>query len=80
MSDDTTFPGVARRRFADTTDITNDNLITDFTQVVSCAVGKGRRERKRLKIREELIRDHIDSGQQLSPSLITQFFKLFRRS
>lgn len=78
MSDDTTLPGIARANTVDVTDLTDNSLITDFTQVVSCVVGKDRIERKRKKIREELVRDHIDSQQQVTPSPISQFFKLFR--
>jgi len=79
MSDDTTLPGIARTDSFDTTDVTDSSLITDFTQIVSCVVGKDRIERERQKIREELIRDHIDNKQQVTPSLITQLFNIFRR-
>jgi len=80
MSDDTTLPGIARTDSVDTTDVTDNNLITDFTQIVSCVVGKDRNERKRQKIREELIRDHLNGKHQVAPSLITQLFDIFRRN
>jgi hypothetical protein len=80
MSDDTTLPGINRPNFADITDITDSTLITDFTQIVSCVVGKDRIARKRQKIREELIREHINSKHQVTPSLLTQFFNIFRRN
>ena len=80
MSDDTTLPGIARTDSVDSTDVTDNNLITDFTQIVSCAVGKDRNERKRQKIREELIRDHINDKHQVAPSLITRLFNIYRRS
>ena len=76
MSDDTTLPSLDRPNIADITDST---LITDFTQIVSCVVGKDRIARKRQKIREELIREHINSKHQVTPSLLTQFFNIFRR-
>ena len=79
MSDDTTLPGIARTDSVDTTDVTDNSLITDFTQIVSSVVGKDRIERKRQKIRQELIRDHIDSKHQVTPSLLTQLSKVFRR-
>jgi hypothetical protein len=80
MSDDTTLPGINRPNFAEITDITDSTLITDFTQIVSCVVGKDRIARKRQKIREELIREHINSKHQVTPSLLTQFFNIFRRN
>jgi len=79
MSDDTTLPGMARTDTVDVTGFTDNSLITDFTQVVSCVVGKERIERKRQKIREELVRDYIDSQKQVAPSPITRIFSLFRR-
>lgn len=79
MSDDTTLPGMARTDTVDVTDFTDNSLITDFTQVVSCIVGKDRIERRRQKIRKELVRDYIDSQQQVTPALKTRFFKIFRR-
>jgi hypothetical protein len=80
MSDDTTLPGLAKTDICDITDVTDSSLITDFTQIVSCVVGKDRIERKRQKIREELIRDHISTSHQVPSSPITRFFKLFRRN
>jgi len=80
MSDETTLPGIDRPNIADITDITDNTLITDFTQIVSCVVGKDRSERKRQKIREGLIREHINSKHQVTPSLLTQLFNIFRRN
>ena len=79
MSDDTTLPGIARADSVGSVDVTNNSLIADFTQIVSCVVGKDRNERKRQKIREELIRDHINDKHQLAPSLTPRLFKIFRR-
>ena len=80
MSDDTTLPGLARTHSVDTSDDTDNSLITDFTQIVSCVVGKDRIERERQKIREELVRDHIDSKHQINPSLVTRLFNIFKRN
>jgi len=80
MSDDTTLSGIDRTNIADITDITDNTLITDFTQIVSCVVGKDRIARKQQKIREELIREHINSKHQVTPSLLIQIFNLFRRN
>ena len=54
--------------------------MTDFSQTVSGFVGKDRGERKRQKIREELVRDHLDTGHQDAPSLKTQLFSIFKRN
>ena len=59
-------------------DETDHNLITDFTQVVSCAVGKDRHEYRRQMIREELVRDHIDQAQSVSPPIRSRLLKLFK--
>ena len=67
MSGDPTLPGIARTDSVDSADVTDNSLITDFTQIVSCVVGKGRNERKRQKIRTKLIRDHINDKHQVAP-------------
>ena len=79
MSDDTTLPGLSRTGSCDTTDITDNSLITDFSQMVSGFVGRDRSERKRQKIREELVRDHLDNGRQDTPSRKKQLFDIFKR-
>jgi len=79
MSDDTTLPGLSRTVSVDTTDITDNSLITDFSQIVSGFVGKDRSERKRQKIREELVRDHLDTGHRDTPSRKHQLFDIFKR-
>lgn len=68
MTDEPTLPGSDQ---TDTTDSTDSNLITDFTQVASCAVGNKRAERQRL-------RDYISGEQHCSPSLKSFFSKLFK--
>jgi len=80
MSEDTTLPGIAGTNSADLTDATDSSLITDFTQVVSCVVGKDRRERQRQKIRDELVRDYISNSQSVTSSPLKPFYKIFRRN
>lgn len=80
MNDDTTPIDIDRIDITDISDVTENSLITDFTQIVSCAVGKNRIERRRQKIREELIREYINTEQQASSSLISQFFNIFRHT
>ena len=69
-----TFPGLGR---TDITDATDKSLITDFTQVVSCAVGKNRVERRRQKIRRELAQQYFGNDQQAALSLLARVRKLF---
>ena len=68
---------------ADHTDTAANTSITDYTQVVSCAVGNARETRRREKIREELVREHfaqeqIDREQKARPSPRSLLLKLFR--
>ena len=62
----------------DITDVTDNSLITDFTQVVSCMVGKNRAERRREKIREEIVREYLDTGQSETSSLKSSIKKIFK--
>lgn len=73
MSDETTTPETEE---ADLTDATDNSLITDFTQVVSCAVGMDRAERRRQKIRRELVQQYFDSEEQAPASVLARFKKL----
>ena len=74
MSTETTLPGSDR---TDLTDTTDNSLITDITQVVSCAVGRDRAERRREKIRRELVQQYFDDEKPSSPSLLARVQKLF---
>lgn len=74
MSDEKTLPGSEN---TDITDTTDNSLITDFTQVVSCAVGRDRAERRREKIRRELVQQYFADEKPSSPSLLTRVQKLF---
>ena len=61
----------------DITDNTDTSLITDFTQVVSVAVGRDRAERRREKIRRELIEQYFSDEQAPPASLMTRLQRLF---
>jgi hypothetical protein len=74
MNDEVTLPGIGR---TDHTDATDNSLITDFTQVVSCVVGKDRAERRQQKIRDELVRQYFGNDRSEVPSLKASFKKLF---
>lgn len=75
MNDEITLPGIGR---TDNTDATDNSLITDFTQVVSCVVGKDRAERRQQKIRDELVRQYFGTDRSEVSSLKSSFKKLFR--
>lgn len=75
MNDEITLPGIGR---TDNTDATDNSLITDFTQVVSCVVGKDRAERRQQKIRDELVRQYFGTDRSQVSSLKSSFRKLFR--
>lgn len=62
---------------SDRGDVTENTLITDFTQV-SCAVGNSRYEQRRAKIRAELVREYFDKEQEIPPSLSNRLLKLFK--
>lgn len=74
MNDEITLPGIAG---TDNTDATDNSLITDFTQVVSCVVGKDRNERRQQKIRAELVRQYFGNDQRETPTLKSSIKKLF---
>lgn len=75
MSEDTTLPG---SETDDMTDVTDNSLITDFTQVVSCAVGRDRAERQRQKIRKELVQQYFSDDQQAPASLLSLIKKTLK--
>ena len=74
MSAETTLPDSEKNEITDTTD---NSLITDFTQVVSCAVGMDRAERQRQKIRRELVKQYFSDEQEPPASVLTRMRKLF---
>jgi hypothetical protein len=69
---------LAARDGSDRGDETGNTQITDFTQVVSYAVGNSRYEQRRERIRAELVREYFDKEQELPPSLSYRLFKLFK--
>jgi hypothetical protein len=75
MNDEITLPGIGR---TDHTDATDNSLITDFTQVVSCVIGKDRAERRQQKIRDELVHQYFGTDRSNVSSLKSSFKKLFR--
>lgn len=77
MSDETKLPEPETNDMADTTD---NSLITDFTQVVSCAVGMDRAERQRQKIRRELVQQYFSDEQQPTDTMLSRVRKLFGSS
>jgi len=77
MSDQTTSPDSGKNEI---TDVTDNSLITDFTQVVSCAVGLDRAERQRQRIRRELVQQYFSDEQQPPNSMFTRMRKLFGSS
>ena len=74
MIDETRLPDSETNDMTDTTD---NSLITDFTQVVSVAVGRDRAERRRQKIRRELVQQYFASEREDSDSLTAKVRKLF---
>ena len=58
------------------TDISDSSVITDFTQVVSCAIGRDRAERQRQKIRRELVQQYFTNEQQAPAGLLSRVKKL----
>lgn len=78
MNDKMTSPAYGA---SDHSDVTGNTHITDFTQVVSCAVGKGRHEHRRQKIREELAREYFDhdaAAPAATPSFRHRLLKLLK--
>ncbi len=64
----------------DLTDPTDRSLITDISDTFSNLAGKKRAERRRQKLREELVREHIENRKQ-APTLLQSFAeKLLKRT
>ena len=74
MNDDTTLTGTDR---TDITDITDHSLITDISEALRQVSGKGRAERQRQKIRDDLVREHLSSA-PMRPSYCSGIRKLFK--
>lgn len=63
---------------SESTDATSNTQITDYTQVVSCAVGRDRNELRRQKIREELVRERFGGESDESPESSTIRHRLLK--
>ena len=63
---------------SDRGDVTGNTLITDFSGVVSSAVGNSRYEQRRAKIRAELVREYFDKEHEIPPSLSKRLLKIFK--
>jgi len=74
MYDDTTFTGY------DELDDSDDSLMRTYTQVVSCAVGEERVERRRQSLRAKLEREQYEREQreQLEHSFTKSFRNLLK--
>ena len=72
MSDEITFGEMDE---TDSTDITSNKTVTDFTQVASCAVGKGHKDRRRQSLRARLEREEYDREQE---TFVTTFRNLLK--
>ncbi|MCP4389881.1 MAG: hypothetical protein GY802_16425 [Gammaproteobacteria bacterium] len=68
MNNEITSPGAGG---PETTDATGNTQMTDFTQVVSCALGRDRQELRRQKIRAELVREHFADDSATSPASLS---------
>ena len=74
MNDDTSLTGIDR---IDITDLTDRSLITDISEALKQVSGKGRAERQRQRIRDDLVREHLAS-ETLRPSGCSKLRKLFK--
>ena len=70
MNDDTTYTGF------DEMDATDNSLMRTYTQVVSCAVGERKMERRRQSLRDKLERELHEREQQLENSFTRTFRNL----
>jgi len=71
MNDDTTYTGF------DEMDATDNSLMRTYTQIVSCAVGEERTERRRQSLRAKLEREEHER-QQLENSFTRSFRNLLK--
>ncbi len=78
MNDKMTSPGYGA---SDRTDASGNTSTTDLDQVASYAVGQGRHEQRRQKIREELVREyfsHDAAAPSATPSFRHRLLKLLK--
>lgn len=78
MNDEITSLGTGA---AENSDATSNTQITDFTQVVSCAVSRDRQELRSQKVRAELVREHFaqeSTASPAAPSIRNRLLKLLK--
>ena len=72
MNEDTTFTGF------DDMDATDNSLMRTYTQVVSCAVGESRAERRRQSLRAKLEREQYEREKELDRTFAQSFRNLLK--
>ena len=58
-------------------DHTDHSLITDISRTLTNMTGDNRAKRRQQKLREALVREHIENKRQLGSSGKSIFYKLF---
>ncbi len=64
--------------FTNHTDSTDRNLITDISQTLDSLSAKSRAKRRCRKLREDLVREHIEEKQRPASFIKSKFVKLFK--
>ncbi|TNF87220.1 MAG: hypothetical protein EP300_11280 [Gammaproteobacteria bacterium] len=72
MNDDTTYTGI------DELDATDTSLMRTYTQVVSCAVGERKMERRRQSLRAKLEQELYERQQRLDNSFTRTFRNMLK--
>ena len=72
MNDDTTYTGI------DAMEATDISLMRTYTQVVSCAVGEKKMERRRQSLRAKLEQELYERQQRLDNSFTRTFRNLLK--
>ena len=72
MNDDTTYTGF------DEMEATDNSLMRTYTQVVSCAVGDRKMERRRQSLRAKLEREQYEREKQVQKSFTKSFRNLLK--
>lgn len=63
---------------SDLTDSTDRSLITDISETLAYMSSENRAMRRRQKLREELVREYIESKEQPRPALKSWFRKFLK--
>lgn len=72
MNDDTTYTGF------DEMDATDNSIMRTYTQVVSCAVGSNKLERRRQSLRAKLEREQYERQDQIEGIFTRSFRNLLK--